>query len=375
MRIDSSGNVMVGGTVAGNAGTISLNVGNVGSTNGGLQLWGTTTGTHYIQFGDESGTAANHYRGYMAYSHNGDSLRFGTASTERMHIDSSGNVKLSGGNLEFSGGTNATQYIKFGDTGDDDIGNIFYYHGNNNMVFTTNASEAMRIDSSGNLLVGKTSTSINSLGIEARSNGLFSSTRAGNPAGYFTRTTDDGNIAEFRKDGSTVGSIGSANSGTIFDVSASNNSLRLTGGNSSYWLTGAGIYAGNSATRDLGTSTYKWRDLYLSGVGYVGTTQEANTALSGTTPSIDADTAGSFTLTTSGNTTFTFASVTSGRSVGFVLKLTAGGSHTITWPSSVDWAGGTAPDAPASGETDVLVFYTVDGGTNWYGALAIDAAA
>jgi hypothetical protein len=98
-------------------------------------------------------------------------------------------------------------------------------------------------------------------------------------------------------------------------------------------------------------------------------------ALSGTTPSIDADTAGSFALTTSGNTTFTFASVTSGITVGFVLKITAGGTHTITWPASVDWAGATAPDAPASGETDVLVFYTVDGGTNWYGALAIDAAA
>ena len=98
-------------------------------------------------------------------------------------------------------------------------------------------------------------------------------------------------------------------------------------------------------------------------------------ALSGITPTIDADNAGSFALTTSGNTTFTFSSVTSGITVGFVLKVTAGGTHTLTWPISVDWAGGTAPDAPASGETDVFVFYTVDGGTNWYGALAIDAAA
>lgn len=97
-------------------------------------------------------------------------------------------------------------------------------------------------------------------------------------------------------------------------------------------------------------------------------------ALSGTTPTIDADNAGSFALTTSGNTTFTFSSVTSSITVGFVLNLTAGGTHTITYPASVDWAGGTAPDAPASGETDVLVFYTVDGGTTWYGALAIDAA-
>jgi len=90
---------------------------------------------------------------------NSGQLRFFTADTERMHIDSSGNVKLSGGNLEFSGGTNAAQYIKFGDTGDDDIGEIFYYHGNNNMVFTTNASEAMRIDSSGNVGIGQSSPS------------------------------------------------------------------------------------------------------------------------------------------------------------------------------------------------------------------------
>ena len=82
-----------------------------------------------------------------------------------------------------------------------------------------------------------------------------------------------------------------------------------------------------------------------------------------------------FALTTNQNTTFTFSNPpASGTAYGFTLKLTAGGTHTITYPGSVDFAGGTAPDAPASGETDVLVFITVDGGTNWYGALAIDAA-
>ena len=81
-----------------------------------------------------------------------------------------------------------------------------------------------------------------------------------------------------------------------------------------------------------------------------------------------------FSLTTSGNTTFTFSGALSGYIQGFVLQLTAGGSHTITYPNSVDFAGGTAPDAPASGETDILVVITRDGGTTWYGALAIDAA-
>jgi hypothetical protein len=104
---------------------------------------------------------------------------------------------------------------------------------------------------------------------------------------------------------------------------------------------------------------------------------ETVVALSGTTPTVDCDEGNSFTLTTSGNTTFTFdysgVNLTTNDSYAFTLKVTAGGTHTLTWPASVDWPGGTAPDAPASGETDILVFYTVDGGTNWYGFQAGDA--
>jgi len=106
---------------------------------------------------------------------------------------------------------------------------------------------------------------------------------------------------------------------------------------------------------------------------------ETLVSLSGTTPTVDCDEGNSFTLTTSGNTTFTFdysgVNLTTNDSYGFTLKVTAGGTHTLTWPASVDWPGGTAPDAPASGETDVFVFYTVDGGTNWYGFQAGDALA
>jgi len=99
-------------------------------------------------------------------------------------------------------------------------------------------------------------------------------------------------------------------------------------------------------------------------------------ALSGTTPTIDADTGGGFSLTVSGSTTFTFSSVESGKTVGFYLEITGNGSA-VDYESNqtVKFAGGTAPDAPANGETDILVFVTRDGGTNWYGALAIDAAA
>ena len=105
-----------------------------------------------------------------------------------------------------------------------------------------------------------------------------------------------------------------------------------------------------------------------------GSNAEDYDALSGTSPTCNVDNAGAFSLTMTGNTTFTFSGADNNWSMGFILQLTGSGG-TVTWPSSVKWAGGTAPDAPASGETDILVFHTRDGGTNWYGVLASDAAA
>jgi len=116
--------------------------------------------------------------------------------------------------------------------------------------------------------------------------------------------------------------------------------------------------------------------LTVSGEIIATSYNETYDALSGTTPTVDCHNGNMFSLTTSGNTTFTFSNPpASGTAFGFTLKLVAGGTHTITYPASVDWAGGTAPDAPASGETDVLVFITHDGGTTWYGFRAGDAMA
>ena len=117
---------------------------------------------------------------------------------------------------------------------------------------------------------------------------------------------------------------------------------------------------------------------FLVGSNYVrvvdAALQEDYDALSGTTPTCNVSTGGAFSLTMTGNTTFTFSGAVANWSQGFVLQLTGNGG-TVTWPASVDWAGGTAPDAPASGETDIYVFWTRDGGTTWYGVQSIDAAA
>ena len=267
-----------------------------------------------------------------------DTFTVETDGSERLRVTSTGNVGIATNSPStFSNYTNVTLQggsagvnLDFKDSGGNRTHAIvstptefIVETGNTDpLIFKTNNSEAARFDSSQNFLVGKTAENTTTVGIQARADGLFTAVKASAESAIFGRNTDDGNIVLFRKDGSTVGSIASVN--------------------------------GN---------------IKVSAYG------EEYASLSGTSVTIDCRAGNNFALTTSGNTTFTFSNVpTSGTAFGFTLKLTSGGSHTITYPNSVDFAGATAPDAPASGETDVLVFYTVDGGTNWYGALAIDAA-
>ena len=91
--------------------------------------------------------------------------------------------------------------------------------------FTTDGTERVRIDSSGNLLVGTTSSNS---GITATSGNSFVYRPAGeltiarqgsgaySPVTIFNQTGDDGQIIDLRKDGTTVGSIGTGGSGGLY---------------------------------------------------------------------------------------------------------------------------------------------------------------
>ena len=128
----------------------------------------------------------------------------------------------------------------------------------------TSNTERMRIDSSGNLLVGKTSANTynNTNGIELQASGLLTATRTG-IAQILNREDSDGDIAVFRKDGSTVGSIGTANSGDLY-IGNDDTTLLFAGGSDAILPRGTA-----GATRDaaisLGLSSHRFKDLYLSG--------------------------------------------------------------------------------------------------------------
>ena len=93
--------------------------------------------------------------------------------------------------------------------------------------------------------------------------------------------------------------------------------------------------------------------------------------LGGGTDAIDL-TAGNVVSATvsTGAQTFTFTNPPADTIAGsFTLILPNGGSQTVNWPGSVDWAGGSAPSLTSSG-IDILTFTTIDAGTIWYGFAA-----
>jgi len=127
--------------------------------------------------------------------------------------------------------------------------------------------DAVTIDSSGNLLVGKTSTAFGTAGIEARSGGTLWATASETNAASFNRLSSDGAIAYFNKDGTPVGSIGTSggrlyigsDDTSIFFDSGTSPSLRPHGP------------ADPDGVIDIGESGYRFKDLYLSGNVNLGT--------------------------------------------------------------------------------------------------------
>ena len=135
---------------------------------------------------------------------------------------------------------------------------------------------AITIDSSENVLVGQTTASDSAAGVYIAGSGRTSIVRDGGFAIRANRLTSDGEIVRFAKDGTTVGAIGS-NSGSAYFVNSSTGGIRcgsLSG--STLLLPTNENGASEDAVHDLGYSTVRWRNLYLSGGAYIGGTAAAN---------------------------------------------------------------------------------------------------
>jgi len=116
----------------------------------------------------------------------------------------------------------------------------------------------------------------------------------------------------------------------------------------------------------------------VNNVGRGKTERSLEITSSSNAATLDASQGDNFVHDLTENVTYTFAGAKpSGDVTSFTLKVIQGSTaRTITWPSSVDWAGGTAPTLTTTDDgVDVFVFLTHDGGTTYYGFTAGQAMA
>jgi hypothetical protein len=261
------------------------------------------TGASTVQIEFQDSTTTNQ----PSLGGDGDSLTFRTSFTERLRIDSSGNVGINEtvpfGKLHISdtqtGRTTADSagnllvleddengmsilsadagagYILFGDTASSASGGIVYDHSANKFNFRTNeAWNRMILDSSGNLLVGKTAVDFSVDGVALQPSGVVGITRDGGVPLILNRKTSDGDIVNFQKSGAVVGSIGTVSG--LLGIGSGDAILAFDGtGNAMYPMSSQTGGASNGVL-DFGSSLRRFKDLYLSGGVYLGGTGAAN---------------------------------------------------------------------------------------------------
>ena len=312
MRIDSSGNVGIGTTSPSSALEVA---------DSGVELRITDTRNQTFTVGDtiaslgfysndvsgSSGGANNLPRGAidvvttstfgsthdMVFRTRGDET---ADASEKVRITSTGKVGIGttspSATLEVNAGSFQAMKLRRGTSGTDaniitfaqgdgtSVGHIGGV-GSGGLQLRTgsgNGTERMRIDSSGNVLVGTTTSTVgfnNAIeGVNLRSEGrIFASADQDYPLNL-SRNTNDGDIAVFRKDGVPVGSIGTDSNSQLM-IGSGDTGLSFQSNNDAI-IPRNTSGAARSGLINLGTTGAQFKDLYLSKRVYSG--NPSNTA-------------------------------------------------------------------------------------------------
>ena len=246
-RINTSGNVGIGTTSPSSKlhvstgsdsdqGNIAFTIGGSNASNARTATINKNTSTPY----ELTIQAGNHA------SSNTATVFKSSDAIETMRIDSSGNVGIGtsspASSLDiFSSDGNIAKFtrdlttdVSLNVSADND-GTILSTGGVHAFRVFTNSSERMRIDSSGNVLVGTTDDTLfnngagGNTGFLVEPSGTIQLAKSENITAYFNRLDSDGDIVSFRKNGVGVGTVSVTGSATAYNTSSDARLKDVTG--------------------------------------------------------------------------------------------------------------------------------------------------
>ena len=283
MRIDSSGNVGIGTTSPSQKLSVVGNIASTGVATPEIELVPTgSVGNADIRF---DGTTLD-IRSNSASA----SLLLSTASTERVRIDSSGEITFKanagsvshvfaynedGGEIKLADNTGSTgtlidqslnstrvlelingSNLALGLGSSNTTGNILFYK--------AGFSEAARIDSSGNLFIGRTSSGNTGLGhsIRGGDSAIFSRDATGETV-QIGRNADAGDLVRFYANGTQIGSIGTVSG--LLGIGSGDSILAFDATGNAMYPMSSQTGGASDGLLDLGSSLRRFKDFYLAG--------------------------------------------------------------------------------------------------------------
>lgn len=139
------------------------------------------------------------------------------------------------------------------------------YNGNNNeLIFGNSNTYSGKFDGSNNFIVGKNSAVLAGDGVVLNNSGRIWAT-ATSTSSIFNRLSSDGEIVDFRKDNSIVGSINVNNNANIaVNTNSGYGLLQIQGSNRYVWAESA-FYPEQDNVRDLGAPAQRFHDVRFAG--------------------------------------------------------------------------------------------------------------
>jgi len=217
-----------------------------------------------ISFYEDTGTTAKFF-----WDASAESLGIGTSSiTAGFKLEATGPARI--------GASAGNDAVELGWSAGSGSGFVQAYDRSASVFRNLTLNNAMTLDNSGNVVVGATAVGGVSSGTKTyiTSTGNLYVASSGEEAAYFNRNSNDGSIVEFRKNNATVGSIGTASS-KIY-IGSGDAGLYFNKDGNAITPVNTTTVADNDAALDLGTTTARFKDAYLSGGVYLGGTGSAN---------------------------------------------------------------------------------------------------